>query len=276
MKQEGNKGYNYVLELVDAESKTPFLEHSTPDGTKTFAEVEPETEYLVRVDVRDGNCSCVKLIAELSIDGRVIRKGKKMWKSSDNGLYLGFRSYFDGIRTETSLKFDKIATASNTAASLSEDSVNDMIRSPVGEVRVAFYEAVKKKVRRSKIGGRMPPDTAEAWAGQNVAVRSSGSGKKKLLKTISGGTITGVKAVHLAQPGMYIYCKGKLVESIHINYSTAQGLIHAGIWPSTNTSNSQGQDDVIDLTDAEPPAKKAKSDSGVVDLTNEWGKYERV
>ena len=115
----------------------------------------------------------------------------------------------------------------------------------------------------------MPPDTAEAWAGQNFST-NSGTGKKKALKTVSGGTVTGVTEARMSP-----YRKGKLVESIEIKYCTAQGLIHAGIWPEisaiASASASQDEAKVIDLTDADdmPVKKKAKTESALVDLTGE-------
>lgn len=265
MKKQGDRGYIYTLELVDAESKVPFPEHSTSDGTTTYAEVEPEAEYLVRVNVRCASGGRVKLIAELTVDGKVIRNGKQMWTCRESGRYLGFRSYFDGIKTETSLKFDKVMTARDPVPSGigADDDKNAHL--PVGKVSVSFYEAVLVRGRRG-VMNILPSDTAEAWAGQSVA--SSGAGKKKALKTVPGETVTGVKEARISP-----YQKGTFVESIELKYCTAQGLIHAGIWPKVGTGTVASQDhaDVIDLTDADemPAKKKAKMESGPVDLTGE-------
>ena len=270
MKKEGARGYIYTLELVDAESRVPFPEHSTPDGTKTYAEVEPEAEYLVRVNSRGSNGGRVKLIAELTVDGKVIRKGKHMWTCPKSGFYLGFRSYFDGIKTETSLKFDKVTIArSSSVTDTDYDGDGDGVAHlPVGKVSVLFYEPVLVQGGRGGMN-MMPPDTAEAWAGQNFCT-NSGAGKKKALKTVSGGTVTGVTEARMSP-----YRKGKLVESIELNYCTAQGLIHAGIWPKVSAiasaSASRDQPEVIDLTDADdmPVKKKARTESVPVDLTGE-------
>jgi len=270
MKKEGSN-YSYTLDLVDAESKVPFPEHSDATNACTYVEVEPDAEYLVRVNVRDANGGRrVKLFVELNIDGEMIRRSIKTWKSSENGLYFGFRSYYDGIRTETSFKFDKIATTSTISTNVKQPVVvraDDNAASPVGDVSVSFYEAVKNRGGTRKVG-RMARDTPQAWAGQNVAVGAGSDGKKKLLKTTSGTTVIGVKEVFSRSR----YHRGKLIESIQLKYCTAQGLIRAGIWPSISATASQGSVDVIDVTDEdEMPAKKKRATiiSGVVDLTDD-------
>ena len=174
-------------------------------------------------------------------------------------------AYFGGIKTETSLKFDKVTIARNSSVTDTDCDGDGVVHLPVGKVSVSFYEAVLVRGRRGVIK-ILPSDTAEAWAGQSVA--SSGAGKKKALKTVPGETVTGVKEARISP-----YQKGTFVESIELKYCTAQGLIHAGIWPKvgTGTVASQGPADVIDLTDADeiPAKKKAKMESGPVDLTGE-------
>ena len=111
MKKEGNKGYNYSLQLVAADGlNAPFPEHVAPDGT-TYAEVEPDAEYFVKIDVRDGGGDVPRLLADLYVDEERQRKGYCVWKKKNNEpILLGFRSYFDGVKTVTPFKFNKVGS----------------------------------------------------------------------------------------------------------------------------------------------------------------------
>ena len=133
----------------------------------------------------------------------------------------------------------------------------------IGKIRIEFYESQYRGP--PKHGREYKADSAQTWSGRNVD--ASGIGKK-VLKSTSGDT---VKSIKESRPSPYK--KGRFVESIELKYCTAQGLIHAGIWPKvgTGTVASQGPADVIDLTDADeiPAKKKAKMESGPVDLTGE-------
>ena len=132
----------------------------------------------------------------------------------------------------------------------------------IGKIRIDFYES---HYRGPRHGRDYKADSAQTWSGRDVD--ASGIGKK-VLKSTSGDT---VKSIKESRPSHYK--KGKFVESIELKYCTAQGLIHAGIWPKVcaSAAASQDQAEIIDLTDADemPAKKKAKTESGPVDLTGE-------
>lgn len=262
MKKEGNKGYNYSLQLVAADGlNAPFPEHISPDGT-THAEVEPDAEYFVKVDVRDVGGDVPRLLADLYVDEQRQRKSYCVWKKKNSEpILLGFRSYFDGVKTVTAFKFNKVGSilGSNVAVGGTGTAPPS-----IGKIRVEFYES---QYRGPRYDRDYKADSAQTWSGRDVD--ASGIGKK-VLKSTSGDT---VKSIKESRPSHYK--KGKFVESIEIKYCTAQGLIHAGIWPKVSAiasaSASQDQAEVIDLTDADdlPVKKKVKTESGPVDLTEE-------
>ena len=262
MKKEGNKGYNYCLEVVAAEGlNAPFPEHVAPDGT-TYAEVEPDAEYFVRADVRDGGGAIPRLLADLYVDEERKRKGYCLWKKKNNKPILGFSSYFDGVKTVTAFKFNKIG--SGLGPNVTSGGSAGTVPPSIGKIRIEFYESQYRGP--PKHGREYKADSAQTWSGRNVD--ASGIGKK-VLKSTSGDTIRSIKE---SRPSPYK--KGKFVESIELKYCTAQGLIHAGIWPKASASAaavSQGPAEIIDLTDADdmPAKKKAKTESGPVDLTDE-------
>lgn len=260
MKKEGNKGYNYSLQLVAADGlNAPFPEHVAPDGT-THAEVEPDAEYFVKVDVRDSGGSVPRLLADLYVDEERKRKAYCVWKKKNNEpILLGFSSYFDGIKTVTAFKFNKIGSVIGSNAA---SSGTGTVPPSIGKIKIDFYES---QYRGPRHGREYKADSAQTWSGRDVD--ASGIGKK-VLKSTSGDT---VKSIKESRPSHYK--KGKFVESIELKYCTAQGLIHAGIWPKecASAAASQDQAEIIDLTDADdmPVKKKAKTESGPVDLTGE-------
>mmetsp|Transcript_1028 Transcript_1028/g.2440 ORF Transcript_1028/g.2440 Transcript_1028/m.2440 type:complete len:282 (-) Transcript_1028:1131-1976(-) len=278
--KEGNRQLTYTLELVDASTKAAFAEHGSRDGMTTYAEVEPGAEYFVRADVRDQYGRVPKLLVDLVVDGTRIRRGYNLWKKPAGQCYLGFSSMFDGIKTVTALKFEKV-TGTRGASSPAGNAVGGLPPS-IGQVSLEFHEAVKKNGPQ-----RTKRDTRQEWSGRSVAADSHAAGKK-VIKSASGTIVQSMKE---AKPCTSRYKRGKFIDSIQLKYCTAQGLLSAGIFPTAPSQQEQGE--VIDLTDAPEPEsapsssakrssseggdassndgkKRAKLDSGgVVDLTDD-------
>ena len=85
------------------------MEH--PKDGKTYAEVEPEVEYFVRIEVEWGT----RVVARIYVDGKYLGYNWKMGsqnkkKSSENGLCS-----FDGVSsTYRALKFAKAKVLDST------------------------------------------------------------------------------------------------------------------------------------------------------------------
>ena len=55
----------FEIELINAETKVPFKEHTHTDG-RTYAEVEPDTDYFIHVRSHKNK----KVILKFSVDGK--------------------------------------------------------------------------------------------------------------------------------------------------------------------------------------------------------------
>jgi hypothetical protein len=203
----------FSVELVTANTKISFQEH-TKDG-KTYAEVEPEVEYFVRLGAEAGP----PVAARIYVDGKdlgywAIVGSPEEKRSKDNGLWS-----FDGVSsTEQALKFAQ-AKVFNSA----DDTKN--LPFWTGTIYIIFHEIF---------------DTGETetistfqntWDGGDVGfVMGQTDAKKKGVMSKQGNFEETVQYNRVQK----IYLPGRYLATIKLHYCSTVGLLFFGILGPVN------------------------------------------
>jgi hypothetical protein len=197
----------FTVELVSADSKVKFQEH-TKDG-KTYVEVEPEAEYFIHVAAEAGPLLKAKILVDgkwlgynTYIKNRANEKEKKVM-----GLWST-----DGIAsTHTALMFAK--------AKVFNHSTNDEPQDKpfwTGNVQVQIFEITdtgKTQTRKA---------SQNKWDGGDVGfVIGQTDPKKKGIMTTKGNFVTESTRQQVVQK---TYREGKVLETIQLNYCSTVGL----------------------------------------------------
>jgi len=203
----------FGLQLVDAVfTEVPFKEHTGDDGT-TYIEVEPDTEYFVKVDIDAGYNSIGYRI-------QVDEEDLGYWGRNNKGQELsGLWSFINGQSTMRALKFRGLHNQVKSKTTIS--SPNDSDGSWVGEIVITFYERIKLE------GYHDVPDVTSKWKGSRKSLSEIKGSKKKLVKS-GRGTIAKSKT---AAQKVENWKVGKKLETITVKYCTTVELIHAGVLP---------------------------------------------
>lgn len=196
---------NFKVELIDATTKQPFKEHTSKG--KTYAEVEPDAEYFIRITT--SYPSTVK--AYFEVDGENLGYCKRIPYGSEKIAGLWTRE--KGKETTTALRFQKASVLDRSASG----------QPWTGSVRVRVFEAVKTgKVKDKKV------DRLNKWSGRSKIGMKIGQQAKKGVKSTVGKTIGNIKEVVAKHKE---YKKGRSLGTIDLHYCTALGLIYADVLP---------------------------------------------
>lgn len=197
----------YSVEIVNADGRIPFPEHTSTSG-ETFVEVEPEAEYYIRVKADSED----KVKGVISVDAKELGYhflASKTIPPKDKGIW----EYKDGKSYVHALKFAKAnvrqATGNDTTAPFW-----------TGMIEVSFYEASFKGYKEQK-------DHTNKWNGGDVAyvMNISDPDKKKGVKSDKGEHFEVKKSKRRRKQ----YAKGGLLSTITLRYCSTLGLIHAGV-----------------------------------------------
>ena len=160
----------FKLELVHADSKTPFQEHS--HAGKVYVEVEPGAEYFVSIQKVDKTETDVYVA--FSVDGGndlcCIKYGKKSLDKEP--CHCGVLRVENGVSSHTALEFVKPKLS---------DSSNSSERLMMGKVEF--------KVKEVTFTGRMVPrynSNGSNFEAATVDVNGAGASKKKNLRSAEG------------------------------------------------------------------------------------------
>ena len=188
---------DFTVQLVAAETKEPFKEHTAPDG-QVYAEVEPDMDYFIslRTDV-----------------GGVIMKYRV------DGVELGYHNYFfdshagsthckgswerrNGKETMTALHFNKTRQEVGAQSSML-----------TGKVEVSIYRM-----------GEAYYKEAYDYVSSSLTADSTLGGKKCIKTTTSGSN--SFDCTPKGQAASVSYHLGEHLRTITLNYCTAFGLIY--------------------------------------------------
>lgn len=210
------KSGNFLLELVAADSKEPFKEHAErPPGRRVFAEVEPNTDYFVRI--KSEHSGRVKV--EIFVDG--VSLGHTTRLKCRGGSYQGIYEVNDGIPTTTALSFSPMKLMSKIGSITKTTQI--MCN---GTVRAHFY-AVKKtnRVKKRNLNITSSLSRGQAIAGENAVspeVDNSKTAKEKVVCSVRGNTVL---SKGILEEYTKVYETGDLLDTITLHYCTAPALV---------------------------------------------------
>lgn len=210
MVQQGD----FTVELVEANSKTPFKEHYK--NAKVYVEVEPEAEYFINIKKTGKerrHVSVVKFVVDdTPLDYKLCYQQRELTSSPN---YRGLRSVGNGMRTHTALKFEKPCLVGPKEDGRSGSSL-------MGKVEIKIHEGILrgKKTTRDHMKQAISSEV-------DSALLHHGNGKKVLRSTEGSETLS--KPV--SSKSFRSYKRGKEVETITLYYCAAVGLIQAGVLP---------------------------------------------
>eukprot|EP00550_Attheya_septentrionalis_P011143 CAMPEP_0198303834 /NCGR_PEP_ID=MMETSP1449-20131203/57089_1 /TAXON_ID=420275 /ORGANISM="Attheya septentrionalis, Strain CCMP2084" /LENGTH=480 /DNA_ID=CAMNT_0044006341 /DNA_START=27 /DNA_END=1472 /DNA_ORIENTATION=+ len=234
-----------ILEIINAETKEPFKEHTCPTTGKTYVEVEPDAEYFLQLS-QDRK---PMLLGMYAIDGEHLGYQISLFAEGPH-ILCGLLRLCGGKTNMTALKFSK-------TSSLHQNSAEQTRPLPwTGIIKASYFEAINPTLKHRR------RDHTSTWSGGNVGcTRGDGSGLvgKKGVKSQSGNIIDvkklpasntyvkhrpgGKKGVKSQSgniidvkklPASNTYVKhrpGMRLQTIEVQYCTAPGLIQAGILP---------------------------------------------
>jgi hypothetical protein len=242
----------YTVQLVNADSKTPFPEHTASNG-EVYVEVEPNAEYFIRVhsDSHD------KVRMDFRVDNKSLGYNCTMSKQKP-ARDMGIWEYKNEKSYQHALKFQK--------ANVRQADGNHSAPFWTGKVEVIVLEAIET-------GYREINDFSNSWNGGDVAyvMGISDPDQKKGVKSQKGETFT----AHKSKRRRKMYAKGGLLCTITLRYCSTLGLIHAGILPKPPMWDLHRLANPADDNGQEKPKPKStvKGEGGdkveVFDLTEE-------
>jgi hypothetical protein len=217
---------DFIVEIVEAESKSPFKEHTRNSDGTVFVEVEPNIEYFVRIK-RAGDivCSCQSLFAAVLVDGQNMGALWSWDKGNRHSVYAGLwkRNRQDGVETIRALQvFEPTQRISNSSAQGSNYVT--------GKVEVQISERIfsgKYETSRSSSGSFKQSSDNFKQCSVLECSRADRKKDKKLLRSRLGSTTTERKSSPTGSKPLFN--KGKLLETITLQYCSTVGLIEVGV-----------------------------------------------
>ena len=198
-----------TVELVDANTKKPFMEHEDIENEKVYVEVEPGVNYFVRVK----NDAGYPILFDIYVDECHIGYVKEITNGAEN---CGLLSRKNGTRTMSSLKFKKL---DQNPWSTNSDNTSSSPSSQTGTIKVEAYYGIDPQLQHAN-------ESAPTWREQssNVSVHATDD-KKKNLKSDYGNFSENTTY----NPTHIFYTKGNLVHTFDLMYCTTVGLIDVGV-----------------------------------------------
>ncbi|CAB9512938.1 expressed unknown protein [Seminavis robusta] len=207
----------FSVEVVNAVTKIPFKEHVSRCG-EHYAEVEPEAEYFLRVDVggqprrRDNE----EVYIDFEVDG--VDLDYCIFMTPKDEPYLcGSYEQSNGRAIDCALQFVTPQRSKTTSASSSPAVGKE------GTISVSFHTAVFDGM-----------EIREDFKSTEVASAWSGAGARKVksnCKVVRSGQGAFAHEYEVSTGLCKRFRPGKHLETIYLKYCTALGLIHAGILP---------------------------------------------
>lgn len=209
----------FSARLVDATSKEPLREHVGPRDGQVYAEVEPNSDYYIEVQVTGNNIQPKRKICfQFVVDGTKLESRTITNKKSGPGV-VGLLSQKDGAVINTALHFK---TTSNRRSD--PDTYIVCTEMVLGSVIVQVSDAVPVQTK-----SYAPDDFQEKLeVAQMEPVLCNGYGGLKGILRSTKGKVSGASPP--PKKGS-VYLPGKILEEIKINYGTTLDLIYAGILP---------------------------------------------
>ena len=226
MVQQGD----FKVELVEATTKAPFLEHFH-DG-KTYVEVEPECEYFIRISKPQANMFSGVMRGDIFVDGKWLGYNLKY----DYGNlrlgpdHYGSWTFKHGTSIQRALKF---VIPKRHGGDDSREHV------PIGKVEFKIFQGINPI---QMVRNRVEPVPISARKGLQPSIQ------KKTVRTDTSGTL---EISSTTSSTFTCYERGMLLSTITLYYCTTPGLVQMGVIsgysPPTNVPNNKNNDEVPHL-----------------------------
>lgn len=199
----------FLVELVRADTRQSFAEHTSEDGKQRYAEVEPEVEYFIKVS----HTHVVRKIirADFWVDGEKLKYCTNLIRGQEE--IHGLWSLQGDRQINKALRFKVLE--SRHASPDKQDGFDPWI----GSVKVTFSEAIPSGVRRTR-------NFKSHWEGASVD-GSISENVRKVVQSKEGELALVTKNPRKKQR----FNAGNRLASVKIQYCTAFGLIQAGLLP---------------------------------------------
>lgn len=209
----------FKVELVNADTKTAFKEH--PHHDEIYVEIEPEAEYLIRMEVEVEVEAGKAVVAKMFVDNEslgydIVFKGRQGEKEvASAGLWS-----YDGISsTTTALRFarSKFFTSRNNLTNQSKPLWT-------GEVLVEFFEMIDN-------GETCVEAASESdWKGGDIGIVLDQAELSKIQGTM---TLDGNHTRTTKDDGVRTkVTEGGLIEILTLRYCSTKGMVLAGLFGS--------------------------------------------
>lgn len=216
----------FKVELVDAITKDPFIEHKRDDGS-IYVEAEPKAEYLISIQKTRVSQSCAPhLVVHYYVDGKLLDSHDSFSKPliEGNPRFRGPTDFFpDGRRVTHSLQFDVPPVL------VTEESfdLGNFIQS-MGQVKVLVYEGFPDGE------GRVPQLLSQFQKSDAPLRVSEDCGDvKKIVLSARGKT----QQTHRIGNVFPVFKCGRLLDTITLRYCCVRGLQLVGILSNTAVDN---------------------------------------
>jgi hypothetical protein len=213
---------DFIVEIVEAESKAPFKEHRRKSDGTVFVEVEPNIEYFVHVRrVEDIVFSGQSLFAIVLVDGQDMGVQYSCKKDSRSSHYAGLwkRNSQDGVKTTRALQVFEPAQRISNSSAQGSNYVTGKVEVQISE---SIFSGRYETARSSSTSG-----SSFKQCGVLECSRVDRKKDKKLLRSRLGSTITEKKSSSTGSKP--VYNTGKLLDTITLQYCSTVGLIEVGV-----------------------------------------------
>eukprot|EP00984_Skeletonema_dohrnii_P033546 scaffold30455_cov78-Skeletonema_dohrnii-CCMP3373.AAC.1 len=161
---------DFKVELVAADTKEAFKEHTAPDG-QVYAEVEPDMDYFISVSSDKGGVMMWMYVDGVDLGYHIDLKAPK----KKEGFY-GRWERIGGKQTMTALHFNKTRQEVGTTP----DMLTGKVELKVYKMGEKYYEEPRDFVSRSL--------TADSTLGGKKCIKSTTSGSHSFDMTPKGQT----------------------------------------------------------------------------------------
>lgn len=217
---------NLQVMVVEAESKTPFKEHTNEVDAKQYVEVEPEAEYFITT--RKTGQSEKPLVLGFEVDGTPLNYScyysSNFCSTQDDIDYHGmFVRNHDGTTTDRALKF--------VIPPSLEGEQDSELPQFFGTIKMRVHEAVvaSSRVADDACPHSLSGGTTRKLSPEQVTIpKGKGGLKEKVIRSAEGEysiTSTSVSA----RERNFDWSSGEFLGELTLHCCTAMGLLKAGI-----------------------------------------------
>ena len=247
---------DFSVELIDAKTKEIFKEHSgfmEEDGVANpiekhsvdaFVEIEPESEYFLRV----ANDSSSTIICNIQVDGSDL--GYEFCLGPNEYDDKGIWKLENGKSQHTALKVHKVLSSTNAVTES---------KSEIGVISVDFYEYIDGGATETA------KDFSSKWNSEEETIVAPQDGEVDAKRQVKSQQGSHSEVLTNDDGKRNVYKYGDSIESIRLKYCTVVGLISEGVlekpplWEWARLTNSAVKINTEQVSKIEPKIVERKT-----------------